>query len=132
MKWIMTLFFCIVLQGFSFAQNNKISIQTNAPRLLKAGKQFVLKVKVTHNYSIEKTGNLTLSLFNPKTKTSVDGWFINVFPFQYFTTITNTPFETEFPFTVPDMYMGPVEVLLVAEVEKTKDSIRIVIPTQHK
>lgn len=132
MKWITTLFFCLLLHGISLAQNNTIRIQTNAPRFLKAGKPFVLKVKVAHNYAVEKTGNLTLSLFNPKTKTSVDGWFINVFPFQYFTTIAQTPFETEFPFTVPDAYVGPVEVLLVAEVEKTKDSIRITIPTQHK
>ena len=59
----------------------------------------------------------------------MDGWFINIFPFQYFTTILNTPFETEFSFTVPNDYKGNFEINLVATVDQIKDSIHFLVPT---
>ena len=70
--------------------------------------------------------------WNATTQKSVDGWFMNVFPFQYFTTIANTPFETEFSFTVPDEYKGKFEIILVAQANKIKDSIRFVVPVINK
>ena len=112
----------------SKAQNNAIKITASIPKVLKAGQSYVLKVKVAHNYNIEKTGNLTCSLLNAKTHKSVDGWFLNIFPFQYFTTIANTPFETEFPFTVAHEYKDGLDLELVASVEQIKDSIHLHIP----
>jgi myosin heavy subunit len=77
----------------------------------------------------EKTGTLVLSLINHQTKTSVDGWFLNIFPLQYFTTIKNENFEVEFPFTVPNDYSDSFDLVLVARVGKIKDSIGFVIST---
>ena len=57
---------------------------------------------------------------------------LNFFPFQYFTTISNEIFETEFPFTVPNDYKGKFSIELVAKVDSIKDSIRIDIPTYIK
>jgi hypothetical protein len=57
---------------------------------------------------------------------------MNVFPFQYFTTIANTPFETEFSFTVPDEYKGKFEIILVAEADKIKDSVHFLVPVIKK
>jgi hypothetical protein len=57
---------------------------------------------------------------------------MNVFPFQYFTTIANTPFETEFSFTVPDEYIGKFEIILIAEADKIKESVHFVVPVIKK
>jgi len=106
-----------------------IKIHCVAPVKLKTGQMVKLKVQVTHNLKEEKTGTLVLSLINHQTKTSVDGWFLNIFPFQYFTTIQNEKFEVEFPFTVPNDYSDSFDLVLVAHVGNLKDSIGFVIPT---
>jgi hypothetical protein len=89
-------------------------------------------VQVKHQLTKEQTGTLQFALYNVETKKSVDGWFLNFFPFQYFTTISNEIFETEFPFTVPNDYKGKFSIELVAKVDSIKDSIRIDIPTYIK
>lgn len=122
----------MLLGGINFgvaAQNNFLKITSKAPTKLKLGQSFKLKASVHHNFDIEKTGGITCSLLNASTHQSVDGWFINIFPFQYFTTIANTPFETEFSFTVPHEYKGNFEIILVAQVNQTKDSVHYLIPT---
>lgn len=129
----LALFYCVFLMSLnSYAQTPKLSIHCTPPKVLRVGQSHVLKVNVIHNLTTEHTGNLTLSLLNHATQKSVDGWFLNVFPFQYFTSILNTDFEAEFPFTVPDAYEGKFDIVLVAEVNKIKDSVRFIIPTLKK
>ncbi len=96
--------------------------------------RWILKVNSTGKPQLtkEKTGTPQISLYNAETKKSVDGWFLNFFPFQYFTTIKNEIFETEFPFTVPNDYKGKFSIELVAKVDSIKDSMRIDIPTYIK
>ena len=106
-----------------------IKINCIAPVKLKTGQSVKLKVELTHNLKEEKTGTLVLSLINHQTQKSVDGWFLNIFPFQYFTTIQNEKFEVEFPFTVPNDYSDSFDLVLVAKVENLKDSIGFVIST---
>ena len=106
-----------------------IKINCIAPVKLKTGQTVKLKVSVSHNLKEEKTGTLVLSLINHQTQKSVDGWFLNIFPFQYFTTIQNEKFEVEFPFTVPNDYSDSFDLVLVAKVENIKDSIGFVIST---
>jgi hypothetical protein len=89
-------------------------------------------VKVSHQLKEEKTGTLTLALYNHSTGKSVDGWFINIFPFQYFTTIDKENFEVEFPFTVPHEYKGSFDIELVAKVQAQKDSVRYTVFTNAK
>ena len=125
--FLITIFFCSQL---SMAQQKPaIKILCVAPVKLKTGQSVKLKVQVTHNFKKEKTGTLVLSLINHQTKTSVDGWFLNIFPLQYFTTIKNEKFEVEFPFTVPNDYSDSFDLILVAQVGKLKDSIGFVIRT---
>ncbi len=119
------------------AQNKKsvidtphIKIHCDLPSIVTLGQSIKLKVKVSHNLPHEKTGQLTLALINPQTKKSVDGWFVNIFPFQYFTTIQNEQFETEFPFTVPYDYVGKFDLEIVARVNEIKDSIHFSISTK--
>jgi hypothetical protein len=115
----------------AFSQTKPLEIICTTPKMLKAGASFQLRVIVKHQISTEKTGTLSLSLLNHQTGKSVDGWFLNIFPFQYFTTIKNENFEVEFPFTVPHEFKGDIDISLVAQVEQMKDSIRYTIPTQH-
>ena len=135
MKRAITLFLFLSICIFTQAQNSSsvnkktnIKIEFATHTFLTLGQAIKLKVKVRHNLLQEKTGQLTLALINHKTKKSVDGWFVNIFPFQYFTTIKNEAFETEFPFTVPFDYSGNFDIEIVARVNEIKDSIHITIP----
>lgn len=133
---ILILFFCtigIVSQAQSLkstAQPSSIKIHCAMPNFMTLGQTIKLKVKLSHNLKQEKTGQLTLALINHQTKKSVDGWFVNIFPFQYFTTLQNESFETEFPFTVPYDYKGNFDIEIVAKVNEIKDSIHMTIPTK--
>jgi len=130
MKYVLLLFAFILCGHLNMAQEKPaIKIHCVAPVKLKTGQSVKLKVSVSHNLKEENTGTLVLSLINHQTKTSVDGWFLNIFPFQYFTTIQNEKFEVEFPFTVPNDYSDSFDLVLVAHVGILKDSIGFVIPT---
>ena len=126
------LFCCIFFAKLSIAQQKPLSIHLTPPSQMFLGESIKLKVQVKHQLTKEQTGHLEFALFNTETKKSVDGWFLNFFPFQYFTTISNEIFETEFPFTVPNDYKGKFSIELVAKVDSIKDSIRIDIPTYIK
>jgi hypothetical protein len=123
---------CVLLTTQSKAQQKPLSIHFSAPTAMFLGETLKLKVQVKHQLTKEQTGTLKFALYNAETKKSVDGWFLNFFPFQYFTTISNEIFETEFPFTVPNDYKGKFSIELVAKVDSIKDSIRIDIPTYIK
>ena len=120
---------CVLLTTQSIAQQKPLSIHLTPPSKMYLGETIKLKVQVKHQLTKEQTGHLEFALFNTETKKSVDGWFLNFFPFQYFTTISNEIFETEFPFTVPNDYKGKFSIELVAKVDSIQDSIRIDIPT---
>ena len=130
MKYELLLFALFFCSHLTMAQHKPaIKINCIAPVKLKTGQSVKLKVQVIHNLKKEKTGTLVLSLINHQTKTSVDGWFLNIFPLQYFTTIKNEKFEVEFPFTVPNDYSDSFDLVLVAHVGNLKDSIGFVIST---
>lgn len=129
MKQLLIIFFLFILGIGLNAQSPYLKIKTVAPAKLKLGQSYKLKASVLHNFKVEKTGGFTCTLLNAATHKPVDGWFINVFPFQYFTTISKTPFETEFTFTVPNDYKGKFEIVLVATVDQIKDSVHYLVPT---
>lgn len=130
MKYALLLFALFFCNHLTMAQQKPaIKIHCEAPVKLKTGQTVKLKVSVSHNLKEEKTGTLVLSLINHQTQKSVDGWFLNIFPFQYFTTIQNEKFEVDFPFTVPNDYSDSFDLVLVAQVGNVKDSIGFVIHT---
>jgi hypothetical protein len=130
MKQLLLLVLILILGFSATAQNPYLKIKATPPVTLKWGQSYRLKATVSHNFKEEKTGGITCTLLNAATHKPVDGWFVNIFPFQYFTTIANTTFETEFSFTVPHAYKGNFEIILVAQVEQIKDSVHFVIPTK--
>jgi len=132
MKHLILFGLFIFCTGALRAQSPYLKINAIPPNQLKQGQSFKLMTTVAHNFTEEKTGGISCAFLNATTHKSVDGWFMNVFPFQYFTTIANTPFETEFTFTVPDEYKGKFEIILVAEANKIKDSVHFVVPVINK
>lgn len=128
MKILSILCASFIFSNQLVAQNDLLKIKTTIPTQFKLGQSYKIKTSVQHNFTIEKTGGLTCTLLNASTHTPVDGWFINIFPFQYFTTILKTPFETEFSFTVPHEFKGKLEIILVAQVDQIKDSVHYLIP----
>ena len=115
-----------------WGQQKTLQIICKPPIKAFAGQSIKLQAKVTHQLKEEKTGTLSLALINHATGKSVDGWFINIFPFQYFTTIDKENFEVEFPFTVPHEYKGSFDIELVAKVQSLTDSIRYTVLTSTK
>ena len=132
MKHTLFIVLALFISTLLHAQSRYLKINATVPKQLKQGQSFKLKTIVEHNFTEEKTGGINCSFQNASTHTSVDGWFINIFPFQYFTTIAKTPFETEFTFTVPDEYKGKFEIILVAVADKIKDSVHFTIPVIKK
>ncbi len=104
-------------------QQKELSIHCSFPQQLKAGSKVNLKVIISHTIQKEQTGNLTLELTDATTKKSVDGWFLNIFPFQYFTSIKGENFTTQFPFTIPSDYHGKFIMTLKAICGDAKDSL---------
>jgi len=123
-KTILFLVTLFALKLTAIAQQQKeISIHCVFPKKLNAGDKVNLKVNVSHTLYKEQTGNLTLELIDATTNKSVDGWFLNIFPFQYFTSIKGENFETQFPFTIPSDYHGKCMLTLKAVCGDAKDSL---------
>ena len=122
----------IVCSATVWGQQKSLQIICTPPLKASPGQTIKLQVKVAHLLKEEKTGTLNLSLFNHATNKSVDGWFINIFPFQYFTTIDKENFEVEFPFTVPHEFKGNFDIELVAKVQNISDSVRYTVNTSIK
>lgn len=119
---LLSLIFCtteIVAQHAT----EKISIIAKVPTLMKKNQSTELKVSIKNTLLKEGTGNIKLELFDTKKNTSVDGWFYNIYPFQYFTGTPRAIFSTKFPFTIPGNFTGKIRVAITASCGNTKDSI---------
>lgn len=130
-KALLSILFLLMMAPI-WAQQKSLQIICKPPIKAIAGQSIKLQVKVAHQLKEEKTGTLSLSLINHATGKSVDGWFINIFPFQYFTTIDKENFEVEFPFTVPHEFKGSFDIELVAKVPSFTDSVRFTVVTSSK
>ena len=123
-KIILFLLILFSINIFAIAQQQKqLTISCSFPKQLKAGNKINLKVIVAHHLVKEETGNVTLELFDATTNKSIDGWFLNIFPFQYFTSIAGEKFTTSFPFTVPSNFNGKIKIMITAVCSNAKDSL---------
>ncbi len=114
-------FFTTEIVGQHLAE--KISIVTQVPTKLKKNQLIELNVSIKNTLLKEGTGNITLELFDTKKNTSVDGWFYNIYPFQYFTGTPKEIFSTKFPITVPGNFSGKIRLAITARCGNTKDSL---------
>ncbi|MEO8770331.1 MAG: alpha-2-macroglobulin family protein, partial [Ferruginibacter sp.] len=78
-----------------------LMVQPNAPRFLREGDRIEFSAKVVNLSDSEITGTAQLELFDAATNKSVDGWFKNMFPVQYFTAAAGQSAAVKFPVEMP-------------------------------
>jgi hypothetical protein len=92
--------FFLFAAAFTKAQE-KISLQVRSFSSLRQGDHFELTVNIVNTGDSEITGQVQLQLLDATTNESVDGWFQNVFPNQYFTVGARSNETVKFPLEVP-------------------------------
>jgi hypothetical protein len=98
-----------------------LMVQPNIPRFLREGDQMELSVKIANLTNKELTGTIVLELIDATTQTSVDGWFQNVFPQQYFTVEAGQSSIAQFPIQVPFSYNKPLTYRIIAKTNELSD-----------
>ncbi|MEO6548884.1 MAG: alpha-2-macroglobulin family protein, partial [Ferruginibacter sp.] len=78
-----------------------LMVQPNAPRFLREGDRMEFSAKIVNLSETEITGTSQLELLDAVTGKTVDGWFKNVFPNQYFTVAAGQSVAVKFPIEVP-------------------------------
>ena len=78
-----------------------LMVQPNAPRFIREGDRMELVTKIVNLSDKEVTGTVQLELVDAVTNKSIDGWFKNVFPNQYFTVEAGQSVAAKFPVEVP-------------------------------
>jgi uncharacterized protein YfaS (alpha-2-macroglobulin family) len=82
----------------------QLMVQPNAPRFLREGDRMEFSAKIVNLTDKEITGTSQLELSDAGTNKSVDGWFKNVFPNQYFTIPAGQSVAVKFPMEVPSNF----------------------------
>lgn len=98
-----------------------LMVQPNIPRFLREGDQMELSVKIANLTNKELTGTIALELIDATTNRSVDGWFQNVFPQQYFTVDPMQSSVAQFPIQVPFSYNKPLTYRIIARTNELSD-----------
>ncbi|HET6255273.1 MAG TPA: alpha-2-macroglobulin family protein [Puia sp.] len=106
----------------------QLMVQPNAPRFLREGDQVNLSVKVVNLTDSEMTGQMGLSLTDPTTGETADGWFVNRQPNQYFTVPARGSAVVEFPLDIPYQYNRPVSYRIVAQAGAYSDGEQAMLP----
>ena len=78
-----------------------VMVQPNAPRFMREGDNMEFSSKIVNLSNKELTGTVSLALMDATTNRSVDGWFQNVFPNQYFTAEAGQSIVVKFPIQIP-------------------------------
>lgn len=86
----------------------KLMVQANAPRFLREGDNMEFSGKVVNLSDKEITGQVRLELIDAANGVSVDGWFQNVFPTQYFTVEAGQSSALKFPIQIPFSFNRPL------------------------
>jgi uncharacterized protein YfaS (alpha-2-macroglobulin family) len=106
----------------------QLMVQPNMPRFLREGDQIELSARIANQTNEELTGMVILELFDPETNKSIDGWFQNVFPQQYFTVEAKQSSIVRFPIQIPYSYNKPMSWRIVARTNSYSDGEENTIP----
>jgi|GEM_PF-5053662 len=113
MKRCALLLFCFFLLHQLHAQVNgsgdsikgkELSVRSSFPRFLRQGDHLELATRIVNTGAVELTGQVQLELVDAATGQSVDGWFLNTFPNQYFTVGAHDSETVRFPVQVPPQF----------------------------
>ncbi|MFT3902041.1 MAG: alpha-2-macroglobulin family protein [Niabella sp.] len=101
----------------------ELMVQPNPPRFMREGDKMNLSAKVVNLSSKEISGLATLQLMDAATGETVDGWFKNAIPQQYFTVTAGQSTAVNFPLEVPYQFAKPVTWRIVAHSVKGEMSL---------
>lgn len=119
--------------AFGYSANNVVTqkplmVQPNAPRFLREGDKMELSAKVVNMTDKELTGTVQLELINAATGVSVDGWFRNMSPVQYFTAEAGKSSPVNFIIDVPYQYNSALVYRFVAKAGDNGDGEEASMP----
>ncbi len=85
----------------STVTQKQLMVQPNAPRFIREGDRMEFSAKIVNLTDKEVTGTSQLELIDAATNKTVDGWFKNIFPQQYFTVPAGQSVAVKFPMEIP-------------------------------
>src|SRR5688572_28956221 len=106
----------------------QLMVQPNAPRFLREGDRMEFTAKIVNLSEKEITGQAQLLLFDATTNQSVDGWFRNTFPNQYFTVAAGQSEAINFPIDVPYQFNKALVWRIVASAGTVSDGEEAALP----
>lgn len=106
----------------------QLMVQPNTPRFLREGDNMELSSKIVNLSDKELTGQVSLELLDAATLTSVDGWFQNVFPTQYFTVEAGKSSLVTFPVQIPFNFNRPLTWRIKASTGALSDGEENTLP----
>ncbi|MES1215053.1 MAG: alpha-2-macroglobulin family protein [Bacteroidota bacterium] len=109
------------LSSKEIVTQKQLMVQPNAPRFLREGDRMEFSAKIVNLRDKEVTGQAELQLFDATTNQSVDGWFQNMFPNQFFTVAAGQSEAVLFPIQVPYLFNKALTWRIVAKAKEVSD-----------
>lgn len=106
----------------------ELMVQPNPPRFLREGDKMEFSAKIVNLSDKELTGTAELQLIDALTNQSVDGWFRNAFPNQYFTVAAGQSEAVNFPIEVPYLFNKALTWRIVARSGNYSDGEENILP----
>lgn len=106
----------------------KIMVQPNAPRFMREGDHMEFSTRIANTSSEELSGVVRLELLDATTNRSVDGWFQNIFPQQYFTAAAGESVVIRFPIEIPFSFNKPLTWRVIAKAGNYSDGEEQTVP----
>ncbi|RYY16542.1 MAG: alpha-2-macroglobulin, partial [Chitinophagaceae bacterium] len=106
----------------------ELMVQPNATRFVRQGDRIDFSGKIINLTDAEMTGQVELLLIDPVTNRSVDGWFKNVFPNQFFTAPAKQSVAVNFSIEIPFQYSKALKYRMVARSGNISDGEEGVLP----
>jgi len=105
-----------------------LMVQANAPRFIREGDKLEFSAKISNLSEKELSGQATFELVDAATGNSVDGWFQNVFPVQYFTAAAGQSTAIKFPVQVPFSFNKTLTWRITAKADNYSDGEENMLP----
>jgi hypothetical protein len=99
----------------------ELMVQPNIPRFFREGDRMDLSAKLVNLTDKELSGQIELQLLDATNNQSVDGWFNNMFPNQYFTVAPGQSTAINFTIQPPFQFNKPVIIRFIARAGNVSD-----------
>lgn len=130
-KWMMLAHTKDLALGTSqktIVTQKELMVQPNIPRFVREGDRMDLSAKLVNITDKELSGQIELQLLDATNNQSVDGWFNNMFPNQYFTAAAGQSTAINFTIQVPFQFNRPVIIRFIARAGNVSDGEENSIP----